>query len=517
MPTGTRFLPIISEGDSSLDPPSENSCLSIDLPSGSHGEGARASYSGNVAIVTLGCAKNTVDSEVMLGVLMQQGFVPVADLEQADLIVVNTCGFLQSAVEESIDRILEASEYKKGGRLRQLIVAGCLVERYREDLHKSLPEVDRFLSTDEILRIGEGGDTSEDCFSKARRPYFLYDETMPRVLSTGGYNAYVKVAEGCDRPCAFCIIPKLRGGFRSRPLSGVIGEARNLLTQGVRELNLVAQDLTSYGTDFPGGSKSAIAGEDLGANKQKSQLASLLRELDKLGQEEVFSKHDFWIRLLYAYPIGVTEELLRTIQDSRHIARYLDLPLQHISHNVLKSMRRPLGEKGTRKLIEQIRTIAPEIALRTTFITGFPGEKEEDVEILRSFISEGHFAHVGVFCYSQEEEADSFGFPNQVDEEDKQNRSQLLIDAQRNVVSERLSAMIGSEIEVLFEGSHKETDLLFRGRAEWQAPDTDGEVVINYCEDESLRSNISSLVGRFVRVHITENTDYDLVGSLVGV
>lgn len=455
-------------------------------------------FVGNASLITLGCAKNQVDSELMLGALQKRGFRIVHELDNADLIVINTCGFLQSAVEEGIDRILEAAEYKTKGRCRELLVAGCMVERYKSELVEALTEVDRFVSTDEILRIGEPGDTTEQCFDRARRPYFIYDESMPRIRSGHSSAAYVKIAEGCDRPCSFCIIPKLRGSFRSRSIGSIVSEAQVLIAQGVKELSLVAQDLTAFGRDRQS------------RRTNISELTQLLGSLDEL-------EGDFWIRLLYAYPIGTDPELINAIASSRHIARYLDIPLQHISQSVLSRMQRPLGQRGTRSLVEMIRNRAPEIALRTTFITGFPGETDQDVELLERFILEGHFCHVGVFCYSQEREALSYSFDEQVDEEVKLERKERLMMAQRQVVERRLVDQIGRREKVLVLGSHSDTDLLLSARAQWQAPETDGEIIINDCEDwlES-NDNLGDLIGRFVEVEHQEALDYDLVSKVVG-
>ena len=463
---------------------------------------ARPDFAGNAALITLGCAKNEVDSEVMLGALTGRGFRVVTNPALADLIVVNTCAFLQSAVDESLDAILSAAEFKRTGRCRKLIVAGCLVERYRGELRSELPEVDSFISTDDLLRVGEERESTESAFDNARRPYFLYDESMPRVLgSGGGASAYLKIAEGCDRPCTFCIIPKIRGAFRSRSIESIKSEVVSLLHSGVSEVNLVAQDLTAYGTDH--GDSARL----------KSKLPELLREIVAAGR----AISPFWVRLLYAYPIGVTEELIRLIQETPEICNYLDLPLQHISGPVLKRMQRPLGERGTRALIEQIRSLAPEIALRTTFIVGFPGETEYDVKRLEEFVRAGHFAHVGVFCYSQEREAVSFAFRDQVPEELKNERRNRIMVAQQQVVERHLSSFVGEKIPVFIEGPHPESEHLLSARAEWQAPETDGVVIINDLEsnadtpDDVARKSLS---GQFGVVEVVECLGYDLVGRL---
>lgn len=454
-------------------------------------------FSGNVCLVTLGCAKNQVDSEIMLGSFVRKGFRPISDPANAEVIVVNTCAFLQSAVEEGIDTILALTEHKKTGRCRRLVVAGCMVERYRQDLQQEFPEVDRFLSTDELLHVADEGATSGQCFDSARRPYFLYDEQMPRVLSSGKHSAYVKIAEGCNRPCSFCIIPKIRGAFRSRAKESVVAEVKELIDCGAKEINFVAQDLTAYGTDFPGN------------RGLRSELRPLLSELSEV-------EGDFWIRLLYAYPVGVDETLIRTIVESSKIANYLDLPLQHISHSVLKAMKRPLGERGTRALIEKIREVGPEIALRTTMIVGFPGETEDDVRALEQFVAEGHFMHLGVFMYSQEEEAGSFSLPNQVPQKVKEERRERIMVCQQQVVKKRLAAYLGREVRILCEGTHSESDLLYSGRTEFQAPETDGEVIINAVRDDFV-GTLEESTGMFVRGVITEVAGYDLLATVRGL
>lgn len=453
-------------------------------------------YGGTVAFVTLGCAKNTVDSEVMMGVLNQKGYVSVPNPSSADLIVVNTCAFLESAVKEGIDTILDVARYKEEGRCRKLVVAGCMVERYRSELSESLPEVDMFISTDELLKVGDESNSSNfEAFDAARRPYFLYDDTAPRVLSTGKHTAYIKIAEGCNRPCAFCIIPKIRGSFRSRPIQSIVKESASLLSQGVKELNLVAQDLTAYGSDFEG-NRGII-----------SELPKLLSEITNFNKDS-----DFWLRLYYAYPIGVNKELLRIISDTPQICNYLDLPLQHISSPVLKSMQRPLGEKGTRSLIETIRTDAPSLTLRTTFVVGFPGETDSDIDVLESYIREGHFTHVGIFTYSQEKEAKSFTYSNQVEDHVKDERRERLMLAQQEVLEEKLSQKIGKIERVIFEGEHPESDMLYQARTEWQGVDADGVTIINDTNDVILSND---MIGRFISVEITEVAGYDLLAKIV--
>ncbi len=454
------------------------------------------SFGGTAAVVTLGCAKNHVDSEVMLGSLGQAGFEIVSDLAEADVVIVNTCGFLESAVRESIDAVLEAAEFKEKGRLRRLIVAGCAVERYRDELVESLPEVDAFVLTSELLSVGAvaRGEGMERALRDAGRPYFLYDETMPRRLASAPHTAYVKVAEGCNRPCTFCIIPRIRGEMRSRPISSIVGEVRMLAVQGVREVNLVAQDLTSFGTDA----------------EPRTNLTALLRALDA---ERVMP----WIRLLYAYPIGIDSELLRAIAELPSICEYLDLPLQHASEAVLRRMKRPVGSFATRPIVERIRATAPELALRTTFIVGFPGETEEDISELERFVGEGHFSSVGVFTYSRERGTPSHDYDGQVPEKVKNERRQRIMEAQQGVVAARLGHFVGQRLPVLLEGAHHDTDLLLTGRARWQAPEVDGTVIINDIEgaegDEVDGSRL--LPGNIVTVEVSEVVGYDLVGRVV--
>ena len=456
-------------------------------------EAVRAEYAGNALMVTLGCAKNLVDSEVMLGALRAKGFELVTKPDQADLIVVNTCAFLESAVEEGIERILEMAAYKKTARCKQLVVAGCMVERYRDDLEKSLPEVDRFISTDDLLLVGDSD--SQSILDKARRPYFLYDEGMPRVLSTSSHLAYVKIAEGCDRPCTFCIIPKIRGEFRSRPIESIVQEINLLKNAGTKEFNLVAQDLTAYGNDR-------------NRNNQGKDLIKLLNSVEAIVSEE----DKIWLRLLYAYPIGVSDELLALISSSKVVCPYLDLPLQHVSDSVLKNMQRPLGGKKTKELILKISKHSPEIAFRTTFLVGFPGETEEDIRELEEFVAEGHFTHLGVFAYSQEKEAASYVFDNQVPEQERESRRERIMLAQQQVVQKKLQSKIGKEEIVLVDGV--EGDKII-ARANWQAPETDNCVIIDEIAPRTLANQENGLKGKFVKVRYHGNTDYDLLAALV--
>lgn len=470
------------------DSESSSSCCSTVKMNVTEGNGALKTFRGRAALITLGCAKNQVDSEVMLGVLENNGFEIVTDLAQADVAVVNTCGFLESSVKESIDSILEVSEYKKTGRLRRLLVAGCMVERYKEDLAKNMPEVDGFLAIDDILKVGAAanGDLVNN-LDHAARPYFLYDDSMPRHLASASHTAYVKISEGCDRPCTFCIIPKIRGAMRSRSLESVVREVQALGAQGVKEVNLVAQDLTSYGLDTRG-----------------PGLTELLKALDK-------SKAVDWIRLLYAYPIGIDTELLRAITDLERVVEYLDLPLQHSSESLLKVMKRPLGRYAPRRIVDFIRSEAPEVSLRTTFIVGFPGETEADIDDLEAFIGEGHFSSVGIFTYSQEAGTPAGAMEGQIPEDVKKARRERLMLKQQEVSRESLEGYVEHRMEVLVEGEHEETEFLLSGRTRFQAPEVDGTVIIN-----DVAESIGEIrAGMIAEVEISEVAGYDLIGTLV--
>jgi ribosomal protein S12 methylthiotransferase len=450
-------------------------------------------FQGRAAVVTLGCAKNQVDSEVMLGVLKNAGYELVAEVERADVAIVNTCSFLESAVQESIDCILDVSDLKKSGQLRKLIVAGCAVSRFKEDLRKSMPEVDAFVSLDDLLQVGKVADEKselKDLFGTAARPYFLYDETMPRELSGYKHSAYVKVSEGCNRPCAFCIIPKIRGAFRSRQIPSLVSEVLDLGQRGVREINLVAQDLTAFGTD----------------HTTKDRLADLLYALDS-------TKAVDWVRLLYAYPIGVDEKLLDTIVKLPSVCNYLDIPLQHASIDVLKAMQRPVGRYSPTSIADFIKSKQPDIHIRTTFIVGFPGETEKDVEELVNFVSQGYFSSVGVFTYSAEEGTPAATMPGQISKKEKALRQSAVMSAQKEVVAKQLEKFINTEQEVLIDGTHVDSDLILSGRTRFQAPEVDGTVIVNDSEVD-----INSITnGAICSVRFTEVAEYDLVGTITKI
>jgi ribosomal protein S12 methylthiotransferase len=471
------------------DEPAKSCSVAVNITEPQAREGK--AFAGRAAIVTLGCAKNQVDSEVMIGVLRNTGFEIVNDLSRADIAVVNTCGFLESAVKESVDCVLELSELKKSGSLRRLLVAGCMVERYKGDIRKALPEVDSFIALDGLLSVGQAAlgedDTLRDILHEGSRPYFLYDETMPRHLASRSHMAYVKVSEGCNRPCAFCIIPQIRGSMRSRSVESITREVQALGAQGVKEINLVAQDLTAYGTDTG-----------------NARLVDLLRSLDA-------AKAAQWVRLLYAYPVGVDDELLAAITELPSICKYLDVPLQHASESVLKMMKRPVGRFGSRRFVEYVRSQAPSIKLRTTFIVGFPGETEADVAELEKFVAEGHFESVGVFTYSPEQGTAAFEMKDQISEKEKRIRRDRIMLAQQKVRIARNDEYIGQEFEVLVEGPHEETDMLLTARTRFQAPEVDGTVLIN----DVVEGLGQVEAGHLGRVKITEISGYDLVGTLV--
>jgi ribosomal protein S12 methylthiotransferase len=446
-----------------------------------------------VGFISLGCPKNLVDSEVMMGQLKQAGYEITAEAAEADTVVVNTCGFIESAKQESIDAILEAARLKTEGKAQRLVVAGCLVERYRDQLRAELPEVDAFIGTSQVTEITKVCDERTNTRSLPVLPLgnqsatYLYDESTPRVLATPGYSAFIKIAEGCDRPCAFCFIPQMRGHFRSRRFGSIMVEAHQLVDEGVKELVLVAQDSSRYG-------------EDLG---QPDALAHLLRELSRLEGVE-------WVRVMYTYPTHISDAFLDVLAQEPKAVKYLDMPLQHASANVLKLMRRGGTRASLERLIERVRKRVPGIAIRTTFITGFPGETEEDFEELLRFVRKVEFDRVGVFTYSDEEGTPAFDLPNKVDARTAKRRRDRLMREQKRISRRRNRARIGSTMRVLFEGESAETELLWQGRMETQAADIDGCVLINDAPED-----FEPVPGQFVNVLITEAHEYDLVGRIV--
>jgi ribosomal protein S12 methylthiotransferase len=439
-----------------------------------------------IGFVSLGCPKNLVDSEVMMGQLVARGHELTSHPADADVLVVNTCSFIDPAKRESIDTILEMAAYKKTGRVRKLIVAGCLVERYRGDMLEQMPEVDALIGTNDLDRIVSVCEGLEDGAPSAA-PY-LYHDLTPRVLSTPGHFAYIKIAEGCDHPCSFCVIPQYRGAFRSRRFESVVAEATRLFEHGVREINLIDQDTTCYG-------------EDLGL---RDGLAALLERL-----AQIDAGHESWVRFLYAYPNKVTQRLLDAIAAHRRLVKYVDMPLQHASARVLRRMKRGGSGDIFLRLIERIRRTIPGVAIRTSFIVGFPGETQEDFDQLCQFVEASRFDNMGVFLYSDEDSSGSFALDGKVDARTKRNRQRHLMAMQRKIARARARALVGAELPVLVEGLSEETDLLWQARLSTQAPEIDGVALINDVEGADPRP------GEIRKLRITGSHDYDVVGTLL--
>ena len=480
-----------------------------------------------VGFISLGCPKNLIDSEVMMGILAQGGATITSDAETADVLVVNTCSFIDKAKQESVDTILEMARLKTSGNAKRLVVAGCMVERYRDEIQKNIPEVDAVVGTGELEEIlaaagiatpsittalgspfrilttaeaaishrAEGDHReSQGRFSReswdgaiASLPNYLYNEHTPRLRTTARASAYIKIAEGCDHPCGFCIIPQLRGKFRSRRFESVIAEAERLVAEGVREITLIGQDTTCYGEDFG----------------MKDGLAQLL---DRLAQIEGLR----WIRFLYAYPNKVTQRLLDTMARHENICKYLDVPLQHAAPNVLKRMKRGGGADIFLKMIERARTTMPEIALRTSFITGFPGETEADFALLLGFVKEVKFDWLGVFEYSDEEGSAAYDLDGKVPKRTISARQGKLMREQLQISRKARAVQVGQTFDVLVEGESEETPLLWQGRAAMHAPEIDGKILINdFGPHEALQA------GSFHLCEVTEAHDYDLVARVV--
>ncbi|MGD9590782.1 MAG: 30S ribosomal protein S12 methylthiotransferase RimO [Pyrinomonadaceae bacterium] len=446
-----------------------------------------------VGFVSLGCPKNLVDSEVMMGLLEKNGWEITNDAGEADTVVVNTCGFIESAKQESIDAILEAASLKAEGKTNRVVVAGCMVERYRDDLIKELPEVDAFIGTNEVERILEAADERKNFRELPLLPIgnktstYLYDFDTPRHRATDSHTAFIKIAEGCDRPCAFCSIPSMRGSFRSRRFGSIIEEARELAKQGVKEVVLIAQDSSRYG-------------EDLG---EVDALAALIRALGEIEELE-------WVRVMYAYPTHISDAFLAAIAETPKAVKYLDMPLQHASRNVLKAMRRGGTRESLERLIARVREKVPGIAIRTTFITGFPGETEADFEELMAFVRNCSFDNVGVFTYSDEEGTPAFDLPNKVNPKIAKIRRDLLMKEQAKISRELNRAKIGNTFKVIFEGLSQESDLLFQGRLQGQAQEIDGHILIN-----DIPAGLEPTIGTIYDVRITEAFEYDLIGEIV--
>ena len=433
-------------------------------------------------MMTLGCPKNRVDSEVMLGTLRTRGYSLVQDPAAAQVIVVNTCAFIGPAKQESVDSILEMAELKKTGACKTLVVTGCLSQRYGQDLSQEMPEVDHFLGTSAYAQIGDLLAAEASPRQVIPDPDYIHNAQTPRINSMPKYTAYLKISEGCDNACAFCIIPTLRGGQRSRTVEDILAEARNLADSGVQELNLVAQDLTAYGHDLPG----------------KPKLHELLRELAKVDVK--------WIRLHYAYPRVFPDELIDVIASEPKIAKYLDMPVQHASDKLLLSMKRGRNSKFLKELLTKLRERVPNLVMRTSLIVGLPGETEEDFELLKEFVKEQRFQRLGVFQYSDEEGTSAFDLPNKVPAKTIERRWREVMAIQKRINREQNKKLVGQKLTVLVEGPSEESEHLLVGRHEGQAPEIDGQVYIN----DGL-----AYPGEFVTVEVTEAHDYDLIARVV--
>jgi ribosomal protein S12 methylthiotransferase len=443
-----------------------------------------------VGFVSLGCPKNLVDSEVMMGILAREGYELTPRADEADVLVVNTCSFIEPAQKESVDAILEMAEHKKFGAAKKLIVAGCLVERFREQILEQVPEVDAVVGTGEVERILEAvvGDLR---VLPATPPAFLYHDLTPRIITTPRHAAYIKIAEGCDHPCTFCIIPQLRGKFRSRRFESVVREAENLAAAGAREITLIGQDTTSYG-------------EDLGLRDGLAQLLERLARVEELQ----------WVRFLYAYPNRVTQKLLDTLAAYPRLAKYMDMPLQHASRNVLARMKRGSHGDAFLKLLENIRKTIPGVSLRTSFIVGFPGETEADFDELCDFVRAARLDWMGVFEYSDVDNARSFALDEKVDSATITERRNQLMAIQKKISREKLRAWKGRVVTALIEGPSKDNPLVWEARLEGMAPDIDGKL---YLTDIEPSNGDVAAPGDVAQVEITKTDAYDLIGRVVEI
>jgi len=443
-----------------------------------------------VSIVSLGCARNLVDSEVMGGLLRQNRFELVPEPAGADIVLVNTCGFIEAAKAESLDTILEIARLKEEGKVKKLVVAGCLSQRYPAELAKELPEVDLFIGTGEVPRVAEI--LREHEANEGRRQYvgipsYLYDHATPRLRTSPSHSAFLKVSEGCDHKCAFCIIPRLRGPHRSRPIDSVVKEAAMLARDGVKEINLIAQDLTAYGRD----------------RKDGTTLFGLLREM-------VSTPNLAWIRLLYAYPNFLDEPLLEVIRDSEKICKYIDIPFQHVNQRMLRSMRRGKSGSAVRETVEKLRAAIPGLTLRTSLIVGFPGETDRDFQELLDFVEEAQFERLGVFKYSEEEGTAAAQMAATVPENEKENRWQEIMDLQSAISRKKNEALIGTIQRVMIDNLDSDSGQ-FTGRTQAHAPEVDGVV---YLDGLTLNNKTVSLrLGDMMGVRISGALDYDLIGE----
>ena len=463
-----------------------------------------------IGMISLGCPKNLVDSEVMLGLAQEQGHQLTRDAADADVLIVNTCAFIDKAKQESIDTILEMAEHKKTGACRRLVVTGCMAERYRDELRAQIPEIDAVLGTGEVPHIVEALETrgsglgirdsglgigipllrsngelvkvGSGAPEPTPRPTYLYDASTPRLLATPRHYAYVKIAEGCDYKCAFCIIPTLRGSYRSRAHDSIVSEAARLAAQGVKELLLISQDTTFYGID----------------RGERGALARLLRALNRVEGLE-------WIRMLYLYPTTITDDVLDAMAESDKVCRYVDLPLQHAADRVLRRMKRPGTRAAYERLLGRIRARVPGVTLRTTFIVGFPGETSEDYAELQSFVEAVQFDHIGIFTYSHEEGTAAHDLPDDVPAAVKRRRQAGVMRRQKQIVARTQRSRIGSRVRVLVDGPSAEHVLVLRGRLEGQAPEIDPHVYLTDCDPSALAA------GQFIEAEIVGSRAYDLV------
>jgi ribosomal protein S12 methylthiotransferase len=465
-----------------------------------------------VGMVSLGCPKNLVDSEVMLGLAASQGYELTSDASEADVLVVNTCGFIDAAKQESVETILEMAALKEQAAGRKLIVAGCLVERYRDELKKEIPEIDAFVGTNELENIARLLENTADAVPRnpvelrrkgTKLPVmetpereagipsaaYLYSDSTPRLRTTPKHYAYLKIAEGCDHPCAFCSIPLMRGNLRSRRAGSILQEAQRLAAEGVKELILIGQDTTSYG-------------EDLGL---KNGLADLLRGLAEVEGIE-------WVRFLYSYPTRLNDAILDAIASNPKLCPYVDIPLQHASTNMLHAMRRPGSRDFLEKMVRRVRERVPDITLRTTFIVGYPGETEEDFNVLLDFCQEMEFDWVGAFTYSDEENTPAYDLTAKVPARTAEARRRKLMKLQERISKRRIKRFKGRTVDVIFEGASDESDLIWQGRMQTQAPGIDGHVLIT----DAPEGFTEPAIGQIVKVEITETHVHDVVGRIVG-
>ena len=437
-----------------------------------------------IMFISLGCDKNLVDTEMMLGMLAEKGYQFTDDEQEAEIVVVNTCCFIGDAKEESINTLIEIGRLKETANVKMLIAAGCLAQRYRKEIREQIPEVDVIIGTMAIDKIGEA---VEEYQTKQYTTFVEDIDRTPvsgkkRVVTTGGHYAYMKIAEGCDKRCSYCIIPKVRGSYRSIPMETLLKEANTLVEQGVKELILVAQETTLYGTDLYG----------------KKSLPELLRKLSEI-------RGLYWIRILYCYPEEITEELIDTIAELPKVCHYLDIPIQHASDKILKRMGRRTNQQQLKDKIAMIRSKIPDMCLRTTLITGFPGESQEDHEQSMAFVDEMEFDRLGVFTYSAEEDTPAAGFPDQIEEEVKKDRQADIMELQQEIAFEKAEGMTGQDVLVMIEGKVADENA-YVGRTYKDAPNVDGLVFVN--TDREL------MTGDFVPVHITGSYEYDLIGEI---